>query len=561
MRGGRWIGRVALVGAILGVACGDDDGGEVDGGEHLDAGTDASFDASMEVDAGPSFLPPPYGDGFYERVGPFVVPTLGAEGDGELDFEATFDGNEHYLFSLYLDGNDYAERLWSNSILAYPLEDAPPNTHFVFLAARDPDGTDRAREHVTALRDRFEAVFAERPDLAPWRERLHFVTTAAQDLDGALGSHFAAFPTLAWGIDREQRWRDVGLLASPTGGLSSAQLAYLASEAVLWEFEHTRDAELARLDALHGVDEVVLFDGDRAGGGWGDDTGVEVTLALPDAATMATYDTLEIDHATYCDANDPSRCWEWDRISTLRLCDEDSCDVELARWITTYGRAGRWVTDASHALAFLREGGTRRFRWDGSVTRTMEESVDRRYIVHVTLRLSNRGKPDRAFAATPVFTGGRFDETFNERQTPVSFTPPEGTTRVELVTLITGHGFGAEASNCAEFCNHTHHFSVNGGEPIVKTHDAARDVRGCARRVNEGVVPNQYGTWPFGRAGWCPGHDVPVWSTTLDANLAGENELRYEAGLEGTIPYVPEVTMPEGYRAELALSAWLVYYR
>ena len=44
------------------------------------------------------------------------------------------------------------------------------------------------------------------------------------------------------------------------------------------------------------------------------------------------------------------------------------------------------------------------------MTRTMEESVDRRYVVHVTLRLSNRGKPDRAFAATPVFTGGRFDE-------------------------------------------------------------------------------------------------------------------------------------------------------
>ena len=158
-----WCG-VAL--AILGVACGDDDGGEVDGGELLDAGTDASFDASMEVDAGPSFLPGPYGDGFYERVGPFVVPTLGAEGDGELDFEATFDGSEHYLFSLYLDGNDYAERLWNHSILEYPLEDAPPNTHFVFLAARDPDGTDRAREHVTALRDRFETVFAEQEGAA-----------------------------------------------------------------------------------------------------------------------------------------------------------------------------------------------------------------------------------------------------------------------------------------------------------------------------------------------------------------------------------------------------------
>jgi hypothetical protein len=276
---------------------------------------------------------------------------------------------------------------------------------------------------------------------------------------------------------------------------------------------------------------------------------------------MATYDTLEIDHATYCEDHDPSKCWEWDRISSLRLCDEDSCDVELGRWMTTYGREGRWVTDASHALAFLRDGGARRFRWDGSVTRTMEETVDRRYVVHVTLRLSNRGKPDRAFEAIPVFTGGRFDETYNDRQTPVTFTPPDGTTRVELVTMITGHGFGAEASNCAEFCNHTHHFAIDDGAPVVKTHELATNSRGCQELVDQGVVPNQYGTWPFGRSGWCPGHDVPAWSATLDAAAGVESTLRYEAGLEGTIPYVPNVTMPEGYRAEIALSAWLVFYR
>ncbi len=554
-----WLGAVACV-AVEAVGCGGDGGVAPDAGPPpLDASAmDATVDAPPpELDAGPAFQPGPYGDRYHDRAGPFVVPTL----DGELAFEDRFDGSEHFLFSLYLAGNDYAERLWERSVLAYPLEDAPPNTRFVFLAARDPDGTDRAVAHVTALRDRFEALFVERPDLAPWRERLHFVTAAAQDLEGPLGDHFRMHPTFAWGVDRDQRWRNVGLLASPTSGVASAQLAYLASEAVLWEFEHQRDTELARLDALHGVREVSLFEGARAGGGWGDDTGVEVTLALPDAATMATYDTLEVDHATYCEDHDPSKCWEWDRTASLRLCDEDACDVELARWITTYGREGRWVTDASHALAFLAEGGTRRFRWDGSVTRTTDEPVDRRYVVHVTLRLSNRGKPDRPFAATPVFAGGRFDETYNERQAPVRFTPPEGTTRVELVTLITGHGFGAESSNCAEFCNHTHHFALDGAEPIVKTHEEASDTRGCARRVNEGVVPNQYGTWPFGRAGWCPGHDVPAWSRPLPARLGAENVLTYEAGLAGEIPYVPEVTMPDGYRAEVALSAWLVYYR
>lgn len=39
--------------------------------------------------------------------------------------------------------------------------------------------------------------------------------------------------------------------------------------------------------------------------------------------------------------------------------------------------------------------------------------------------------------------------------------------------------------------------------------------RGAAAQVSFGVVPNQYGTWPFGRAGWCPGQHVDWWEVDV----------------------------------------------
>jgi len=49
---------------------------------------------------------------------------------------------------------------------------------------------------------------------------------------------------------------------------------------------------------------------------------------------------------------------------------------------------------------------------------------------------------------------------------------------------------------------------------------------GCADRVAQGSVPNEHGTWQYGRAGWCDGqqvtgpvtltsrHDVLLWPVT-----------------------------------------------
>lgn len=534
----RWL----LASALLLSACGDDDAG-VEG----DAGTDASLDAGApDVGPRPVFHAGPYGAMPRDVAGPFVAPTL----DGDFDFEAAFDGETNFVFVVYAAGQEYTEQLFA-SPLDFLLEDTPANTHFVFGGIRAD-----SLAAIGTLRDDFEALFVARPDLASWRERLHFVSEPLSTLEGALGDHVRAVPAPAFGIDRFQRWRNVGLLLWPLSSGSPAQLHFLASEVRYWEFEHARQVRLDALDADHGVRELEVFSAAIADGS------VTGQVTLPSAEEWAGYDTLEVDLTNSCIDHLQDNCWEWDRIGTFRLCHregtEDVCDIELARMITSYHREGRWVTDETHVLALLAEhaGSEITVRWDGGPV-----PEGHPYVVDLSLRLSNRGKPDRPYMARAVFTGGRFDEAYNAMQEPVMFEMPAEAMRVELVTNITGHGFGAEADNCAEFCPHSHHFFV-GSMEWTQENPVAGTTRGCFEQVDAGVVPNQFGTWPLGRGGWCPGLDVTPFVADLTPAIdrGGTNTLRYEA-LLGDGPYTPNVLEPDGFRAQLEVSAWLVFYR
>ena len=153
---------------------------------------------------------------------------------------------------------------------------------------------------------------------------------------------------------------------------------------------------------------------------------------------------------------------------------------------------------------------------------------------------------------------GAWAELWSPSKLPHTFTPPPGTTRVSIVGAITGHGFGDTAANCAEFCDHQHKFTVNGGAPVIRDQQPWVDIGdGCAEQVDFGVVPNQAGTWPYGRGGWCPGQHVELWEAELsDVALSGENTLSY-IGLMGGEAWRPSF----GTGARIDMSAWLVYYQ
>ena len=169
-------------------------------------------------------------------------------------------------------------------------------------------------------------------------------------------------------------------------------------------------------------------------------------------------------------------------------------------------------------------------------------------------------------ARVPLWSGGVFDLGYNAAHPPAYFNVPSGSTRVVLTALITGHGWGVDEANCAEFCNHAHHFTVNGvtSEQLVKDHAVVEDNDGCQAQVSKGVVPNQFGTWPFGRAGWCPGQDVTWWEVDITPWLVqGEqNTITYRALFNGTEydPVPSNNSNDLGFPAEIHLVSALMFY-
>jgi hypothetical protein len=280
--------------------------------------------------------------------------------------------------------------------------------------------------------------------------------------------------------------------------------------------------------------------------GWAGTRGT-VEVALPDATAMAAFDTLELDLTLACNGTgEYGTCPAWDYIVNLYLCDRDApdqCDVELGRWITTYHRWGRWVHDVSPLLPLLKDGGTRRLAF----------YTQQAYRVGLSLRLSNAGRATVPSEATPLFSGGDFGPAYNDGRLPRTVPIPADAKRVTLAITVTGHG-GAQPGNCAEFCSPDHHFSVNGNDHVVQFTEPG-DPEGCMRQTAQGTVPNQYGTWWYGRDGWCPGREVPmqVIDVTDDVTPGQDATFEYRGFYQGA-PY------PSG-GASIVLASWLVVER
>ncbi|KAM9851498.1 uncharacterized protein ACBR49_004675 [Aulostomus maculatus] len=276
------------------------------------------------------------------------------------------------------------------------------------------------------------------------------------------------------------------------------------------------------------------------------------------------FDVLELDVSLSCPGRRDSSCAQWDHTVQLFVCCDrlgPFCNVELGRWITAFRRGiGRWQTDVSPLLPVL----------DSSrCTFTMKTvpwampwivSFNLRFRVANQTELNledNHVEKLRPFQVMSLYSGGTFDKSYNEKYLPVKFPVPASTKKVELYAVITGHG--SDENGCGEFCVTSHHFLINAIYNNTRTFDSAGSALGCTTRVKEGAVPNEHGTWLYGRGGWCDGLQVDPWrvDVTRQLDMSGfESNTVIYFGLFGGQD--PHPSQQPGY---IVMSSFLVFYK
>ena len=473
----------------------------------------------------------PFGTLRHDLADDFTVTEL----DGSTwQLSERWSGCESYLFvpSGRIVSAIDSTSIWERDVDAL-IATSPPNAHYFFVATRDPA---EAPAELAAMQARVdEALLALEPDQAEWwRAHLHVVAEHRSELDGWLGTMLAGLGAGGFGIDRTQRLRLLGsfadvtrysnILASQNEWPWEANLAYAAYEAQHWEYESTRNAYLAS----HEATVVTPWEGEVLA------EIVETTVDFPSATEMAAFDTFEIDLTMDCPdpaAGEFGNCGAWDYLSHIYLLDDDGVTwLELARFITTYHREGRYLVDATPMMVHLLAGGSRQIRFEVSPPWNPQA-----YLTKMDFRFSTQGRAEKPREATFLFAGGNFNATYNDAYTPIDVAIPDTATKVELWAIITGHG--GDAFNCAEFCNHQHAFTV-GSATHTKVHDVAGTEQGCMDAIAGGMVPNQGGTWWFGRGGWCPGQQVEPWVVDVTADVTpGQNvTVSYEGLFNGNTP-------------------------
>jgi hypothetical protein len=193
---------------------------------------------------------------------------------------------------------------------------------------------------------------------------------------------------------------------------------------------------------------------------------------------------------------------------------------ELARWITPFRRGiGHWVTDVSPLLPLLVGDQSASTAVKCSFTMATDAWAMPWYPT-LLLRLSSiPNAPLSSKQIVPLWNTGAggnggvnwgcvFDQKYNDGTCFPNRTVsiPSGATRAHIHSVITGHG--SDKNNCAEFCETSHIITLNNIHIHEETFDNAGTNVGCTLATLSGALPNEHGTWPYGRDGCATGRSI-----------------------------------------------------
>lgn len=299
------------------------------------------------------------------------------------------------------------------------------------------------------------------------------------------------------------------------------------------------------------------------------ENGITATVDLPSFEDLQRYEHVELDLSLSCPGSTDDSCPHWDHVIQLYVCCNASgelCGLELGRWITPFRRRiGRWLTPVKPLIPLLQSADSSSRNQCNFTMKTVPWAMA--WVPTLNVRLVSKIEVLSQyntfqsmesslvpFEIVPLFRGGTFDKNYNTKYSPFIFALPEGTDRVKLVAVITGHG--SDNNNCAEFCVTSHHFIVNKKKNFTRVFSNAGTALGCANRVPEGVIPNEHGTWLYGRDGWCDGQEVIPWVVDITSALKSSyNTIEYFGWFNNTDP---NPTRDPGL---IRMYSYLVYYK
>ncbi|XP_062255672.1 uncharacterized protein si:dkey-256h2.1 [Platichthys flesus] len=348
-------------------------------------------------------------------------------------------------------------------------------------------------------------------------------------------------PNFFIGIDQQGALAEMGWFLYPS-------FSFINWQAQWFDFSSDLQDKLKTPSEVVSVFNKVQMQGDK---------GAVASVELPPGSL--DFDKLELDASLSCPGSRDSSCAHWDHTVQLFVCCDHLgpyCNMELSRWITAFRRGiGRWLTDVSPLIPLL-DSHTCTF-----TMKTVPWAMP--WIVSLNLRFSvsnntgNHTEKLRPFRVMSLYGGGTFDKDYNQRFQPIKFPVPPSAMKVELFTVITGHG--SDDNGCGEFCVTSHHFLINSVFNNTRIFDSAGSPLGCAMRVTEGAVPNEHGTWLYGRGGWCDGLQVSPWrvdiTEQLDLSGSESNTVVYFGLFEGRDP---NPSQNPGY---IIMSSFLVFYK
>ena len=472
----------------------------------------------------------------------------------EWDFEQNWTGNESYIFIQFDVTVASSNTLWGSSTNFGDdlLNISPNNVHYFFISNRT-----QYEEDVQQMKDLYDGLLSNlsEEEQQHWSTHLHFINEKTISLNNWLEDALSGEYAIA--IDPFQQIRQIGYLGNPAS-FTGTYVNYLAHEALYFNHELEIFSENGEE-----YDEFTIFERTHYTGGWA--ASIDGTINVP--SDLSNYNKLEVELLRGCpdaDMNyDDDGCDDYDRIARLYLCDSDGSNCyEIAKWITPFDRQPHSLTDITPFLSAFRSntGQEKVLRFQESGWPNSLLTLKLRFYTGDT----SQGSPQEIYS---MWNGTvQFNPDYDDNRPTTVFTVPSNATKVEFVSYITGHGWGsAGCFNCCEFCNSKHLFSVNGG--VYEFNQEFPDASSSNHCMNPntiestGVIPNQYGTWGYGRAGWCPGRDVDpyVMDITDYVSIGDENVIDYSAcRVSGNSCVAPPTCAGDGYCPEIAMSSYII---